>query len=53
MTGPVTDPAWRGPHGKGAMKARREEKRAEAEYRNARTPPERRRKNRHLAGSTP
>lgn len=44
---------WHGEHGPGAMRAHRERKRAEAEARNARTSPERRRKNRRAAQQQP
>lgn len=37
---------WNGKHGKGAMRLHRIKKRAEAEERNAQTPPKRRRANR-------
>lgn len=39
----MTDFTWNGRHGKGAMRALRESKRAEAEVRNAVTPADRRR----------
>lgn len=40
---------WNGRHHKEAMRLHREQKRAEAEERNAKTPPERRRKFRSLS----